>query len=183
MRYPGLHLDYDVSEDGDYNSLVDMFNRTAGRKIGGSVNITANNETKIFNVFKFTGTVRILDQWAIITDATALTNCTNVYATVYDGTNTANLTADGMTLSGATVGTFFTKDMVIAQPYSMLDADQVRVLETLEDRKVGRPFTVNGKNGVDNYIRFQVTTNTTLDFTMYVGFEYELYNGSTLEFA
>ena len=183
MRYPGLYPDCIIEPTGEDNSITDMYNRTCGRKLCSDVNITANNETKIFNVFKFTGSIRILDQYAIIIDAADLSNCTNVYATVYDGTLSEDLTADGISLSGESVGTLFTKDKVKAETYSKLSSDQVRVLETVVDKKMGRPFTVNGKSGVDNYIRFHVTTNTTLDFSMHIVFEYELYNGSTLEFV
>ena len=162
------------------NSFEGYIERMGTRCIEGVAQITGNNETVVTNVFQYTGVVEVTTQWAIITDATALTNATNVYATTYDGTNSVNLTADGITLSGVSVGSFFTKDQVAAQTYTLHDASQVGIIETLDDRKAGRPFVLIGKNGVTNYIRFHVTTNTTLDFSMFVHFEYQLYNGATL---
>jgi hypothetical protein len=165
------------------NSIEGYLQRIGTRCLESTAQITGNNETITTNVFVFTGSVRVVDQWAIITDDTALTNATNIYADIYDGTNTVNLTNDGMTLSGAPVGTFFTKDQVSSQIYSSLNADECRMLETLDNKRVGRPFLITGKNGVDNYIRFHVTTNTTLDFSFFVHFEFQLLNGATLEFA
>lgn len=176
-------LIHEPSEIYEYNSVEAFMCRAGSHCLEAYANITGDNETVTANVFSFTGSVRIIDQWAIITDDTALTNATNIYADLYDGTNTVLLTSDGMTLSGATVGTIFTKDKISASTYSSMDADQVRMLETLEDKKIGRPFLINGKNGVTNYIRFHVTTNTILDFTMLVHFEYRLLNGATLEFS
>ena len=136
------------------------------------------------NVFTFSGTIRILDQFAHITRVGTLANCTGVYADAYDGTNTVELTADGAVLSGATVGSLFTKDKVAAQIYSVSLADEVRLLETLETRTAGRPFLITAKNGVTNYIRFHyTTTDAPIDFDMEIHFEYELMDGSTLELA
>ncbi len=136
------------------------------------------------NVFKVTGSVKILSQHAIIKRVGTLTNLTNMYATLYDGTNTVNLTADGATLSGLPVGTLFAKDKVAAEVYSVSDASQCRLLETLSDRFVGRPFIVTAKNGADTFIRFHyTTTDNPVDFDMEIHFEYELMNDSTLELA
>ena len=93
------------------------------------VTITGNGAT-VLNVFKFTGTVRILNQEAGITEVTDMTTCTDVYFTAYDGTNTVSLTSNGIDLSGATVGTYFTKDRVATETYSLSNSDQVRLLET-----------------------------------------------------
>jgi hypothetical protein len=168
---------------GNCNSVEGFLLRAGSRCLEATATITGNNETVTTNVFQFTGPVRILEQFAVITDTTALTNATNIYADIWDGTTATDLTADGMTLSGASVGTFFTKDKTSDQAYSLLLSDQGRLLETLFTNKAGRPFTINGKNGVTNYIRFHVTTNTTLNFSMFVHFEYELINGATLAFV
>jgi hypothetical protein len=152
------------------------------QKIERIVNITGNGPTTL-NVFKFTGAVRIVHQEAIITSVTDLTTCTNAYATLYDGTNTVNLTADGVDLSGALPWTYFVKDKVAAQTYSMCSADQVRLLEVSNSIKAGLAFTAIGKSGVDNYIQFNFTGDANTDFNMFVHFEYITVNGSTLELA
>jgi hypothetical protein len=182
MDNPGINRETPIRVPASttLNTVEGVLAQAQGRFWEGSVNIVADNETKIFNVFEFTETITILDQWAIITAIADLTNCTNVYADVWDGTNAVPLTLDGMTLSGVPVGSFFTKDKLAADTYSLNDASQVRVSEVLDSKKVGRPFTITAKNGVTNYIRFHVTTNTTLDFTMFLHFNYLLLNGATL---
>lgn len=146
----------------------------AERNISKSVRVTGTGAI-IANVLQFYGTIQIIEQYAVITSITSLINCTNVYADVYDGTNAVDLTLDGADLSGFEVGAFFLKDKVATLPYSSLDADQVRVNEVLDAKKVGRTFIVNAKDGgvTDNYIRFHLTTtDTPIDFTMRVHFTY-----------
>lgn len=182
MKAPGIQILDIVNDSYLQNTLGDRVNHSSSPRIALEVPVTADTESKIFNVFKFSGTIVVLNQWARITEVTDLTNCTNVQATAYDGTNSEDLTADGIVLSGMPVGTFFSKTLDISQVYTLLDASAVEVYEP-GGPKVGSPFLLNAKNGVDNFIRFHVTTNTTLDFKMYVSFEYRLLNGSTLELA
>jgi len=114
---------------------------------------------------------------------TTLTNLTGVYADIYDGTNIVTLTADGATLSNMPVGTFFTKDKVSTETYSVNDASECRMLETLADKKSGRPFTITAKNGATNYIRLHfTTTDAPVNFNVKIHFEYYPINGSTIEF-
>lgn len=162
-----------------YNSPYEILDRQ-GHKVKVSANITGNNNSYSVNVFKVTGTVRVLDQYAIITAVTALTNMTNIYADLWDGTNSVLLTADGATLSNAPVGTFFTKDKDVTQPYSVSLADQCRMNEVINTMRIGKPFTVTQKNGADTFIRFRYTTNAVLDFTMDIFFFYELLDGGSL---
>ena len=164
------------------NTLGEYLERAHGRIWRGLVNITADTETKIFNVFQVTGTVLILNQIAIITDATALTNCTNVFASFYDSTVSTNLTADGMTLSGVPVGSTFFKDKDETQTYTLLSSAAGEVYEPTTFKE-GKPFYVVQKNGADSYIRFHVTTNTTLNFTMWLEFQFAEVNGSLLALA
>ena len=165
--------------DDTFQSILE---RTAGLAYCVEAHIQADNETKIFNVFQFTGNVRILNQWAEITEITALTNCTGVHADIWDGSVSDLLTDDspGATLSGLALQSLFLKDKTRDQPYTVVDADQVRCIETVAGKRAGRPFSITAKYGATNYIRFHVTTNTTLDFKMLVFFEYEILNGGSL---
>ena len=70
-------------------------------------------------LLKLVGSVRVLEQYAIITAVTTLVNATAIYATLYDGTVSIDLTADGAVLSGAPVGTMFLKDQLAANAYSV----------------------------------------------------------------
>lgn len=163
------------------NSAADMLYRGNGFVFDETVHITGVTGTVNLNVFKVIGTVRILDQWAAITDATTLTNMTDVYADVFDGTNTVDLTkSPGIILSNAPVGTFFTKDKISSETYTLNFADQVRVAEATN--KVAAPFWVTQKNGADTFIRFNfTTTDNPIDFKMRVIFQWRPFNGGQLE--
>ena len=138
------------------------------------------------NVLTWTGTVMIIQQWAELTEVTTLTNATDVYADIWDGTVATELTAGnpgGAVLSGAPVGSFFTKDMDLTEPYTVHLADQARVSEP-DQKEVGRPFFITAKTGVTNYVRFHLTTtDDPVNFVMKVQFTYRNMNGGTLEFV
>jgi len=139
---------------------------------------------QVVNVFEFTGSVQVVSQWAHITRVGTLTNLTGMYATIYDGTNTVDLTANGAVLSGALVGSFFTKDKVAAQIYSVSLSDECRLLETVDNKWAGRPFIVTAKNGATNYIQFRyTTTDNPVDFDMEIHFQYKLMDGASLTLA
>ncbi len=152
------------------------------KTIEGTVNITGSGAT-VLNVFKFTGTIRILNQEAVIMSITDNTTCSNVHATTHDGTNTKDLTKDGIDLSGVPVGTYFIKDKVTTETYSMSDSSEVGVLETKTDKNAGRPFSLTAKYGADNYIQLRFTGDANTDFDLFVSFKYTLLNGATLELA
>ena len=164
------------------NSLGEMMGRSAGYHIDKEITVTGTGAITA-NVLQLVGTVVITNQWAEITEITTLTNLTGMYADLYDGTNIINLTADGAILSGMPVGTFFTKDKVSSETYSVNDASQARMLETLIDKKSGRPFTITQKDGVDTFIRLHLTTtDAPVSFKVKVHFEYYPINSSTLAF-
>ena len=132
------------------------------------------------NVFQVFGSVRIINQWARITEVTLMDNVTAVYATLYDGTTTTNLTANGIALSNLGVGTFFTKEKDVTNTYSLLSGATSGVLETTQDKNIGRPFTVNQKNGANTYIQLNATAGgSEQSFKMTLHFEYKPLNGGS----
>jgi hypothetical protein len=143
------------------------------------VHIQANNESKKLNVFRFTGSVEIRAQYAEITEVTNLSNMTDVYADIWDGTNAKNLTAPGADFSGLSEGSFFSKLQAVTEEYTRHDTSQNRVTEISADN-IGQPFIITAKEGADNYIRFNFSTNTVLDFKMDVFFWYRLIDGGRL---
>jgi hypothetical protein len=150
-------------------------------KICKEISIVRAAGTHAVNVFQVFGTVRIVDQAAEITEVTTLTNCTAVYATLWDGTSSKDLTADGAILSGAPVGTFFTKDQEVTQIYSVNMATEGRVNEILKAQFLGKPFTITQKSGVDTFIRFHfTTTDDPISFKMLLRFEYTSLDGGHL---
>lgn len=166
------------------NSVLDFGERSAGRFLAvEDVNITGTG-TITQNVFTVTGSVEILKTWALINSVTTLTNMTDVYADVYDGTTTIQLTKGnpgGAVLSGAPVGTFFTKDETSSSAYTVLLADQVRVLESTNNRNIQLPFVVTQKNATTTYIRFNyTTTDNPIDFNMNIYFEWRPLDGGEL---
>lgn len=152
------------------------------RVICKDIAISASAGSHAVNVFKLHGAVRVLDQAAEITSVTTLTNCTAVYATLYDGTNTENLTANGAVLSNMPVGTVFSKEGTIAAAYTVLDASQRQVDEEATSIWVGKPFTIVQKNGVDTYVRLHLTTtDDPVSFSIFLRFEYQALDGGYLE--
>lgn len=152
------------------------------KEIVKEVSIVASPGSWAINVFQLFGSVRIVDQFAEITEITSLVDCTNVYASLYDGTASMNLTNDGIDLSGAPVGTLFTKDKEVTQAYSVSKADQCRVNEIIQDVKIGKPFTVTQKSEVDTFLRFHLTTtDDPLSFKMLLKFVYAPLDGGYLE--
>jgi len=169
--------------DGGYlhNSVACYSERSAGRLlVVEDVAITGTGSVNV-NVFVLTGSVLIMEQWAIIKSVTTLTNMTAVYADLWDGTNSVLLTdnSPGATLSNASVGTLFSKMDASTEPYLVNLANQCRVMEA-SNKKVGQPFIVTAKSGATTYIRFNyTTTDNPVDFTMDVFFTYlELDGGS-----
>jgi len=153
-------------------------------EINKTVRVTGTGSI-VAPLLQLIGSVRITEQYAVITDVTTLNNATAIYATLYDGTVSEDLTADGIVLSGAPVGTMFLKDKTAANAYSVSIADQCRLNETITNvRNISRPFTVTQKNGVNTFLRLHLTTtDTPIDFTVFVVFKYTpLYNGSRLFF-
>lgn len=138
------------------------------------------------NVFEFTGSITIVDQWAEITRVGTLTNLTTMYADIWDGTAATLLTDNtpGASLSGAQVGAFFTKSASSSSAYTVHDATQADMFESGLFTRVGYPFTITAKAGVTNYIRFHyTTTDNPVDFDMKIYFEYILMDGGTLTLA
>jgi len=172
-----------INSERVLNSIEDMAYRLAGfRKEVLNVNVTGNGTVNI-PIFKVTGTIEVIKQVAEIVSITTLTNLTSMYADVWDGTVSDVLTkTTGAALSGAPVGTIFTKDQDITQPYSISLADQGRVLEA-SDVKLGKPFYVTQKTGdVDTFIRLNfTTTDAPVDFNLDVFFDWRPIDGGSLE--
>ena len=167
------------------NSVADFSERSGGRLLSvENVQITGTG-TVNQNVFTVTGSVEILKTWAIITGITTLINLTDVYADLYDGNIAIQLTKGnpgGIVLSGASVGTLITKDKDCSNAYTALISNQVRLLESINDRNIQLPFVVTQKNGVTTYVRFNyTTTDAPVDFTMSIYFEWRPLNGGNLE--
>jgi hypothetical protein len=152
-------------------------------KIKKSIRITGTGAMDA-NLMKVIGQNLIISQYAILEKVVTLANLTGVYATIFSANGEEDLTADGAVLSGFEVGSYFAKDKVAAQIYTAVNSATPKIVEITDDRFAGRPFTVVAENGVDTFIKFYATTSDTpVDFTMGVYFEYiPLGAGSSLVF-
>jgi hypothetical protein len=110
------------------NSIYDCIIRDCGRVVETEATLGGTGSQTV-NVFEFTGTLLITNQWAEITRVGTLTNLTGMYATIYDGTNTVNLTLDGAVLSGAPVGSDPVDfDMVIYFEYVIMNGGSLSLV-------------------------------------------------------
>lgn len=164
------------------NCVIDFLRRESGLLLTKAVTVTGTG-TVTANVLKLTGSVKVYDQWALITEVTTLTNMTDVYADLWDGTNSVKLTkTPGATLSNAPVGTYFTKDQIATETYTVNIANQCRMLET--KTKQASPFIITQKESTNTYIRFCfTTTDAPINFKMSVYFVYNTVDGGTLEWV
>lgn len=169
---------------GDDNSVADYLQRECGRFIDEEVTISLAAGSHTVNVFQLTGTVWIFDQWAEITEVTTLTNCTNMYSTLYDGTNTVTVTLDGASISGMPVGTCFSKTKDASQTYEVIDASQCRLtVPGASGKKDAYPFVITQKNGANTYLRLHLTTtDNPLSFKMRLMFTWAPLNGGALTY-
>lgn len=169
------------SEHDPANSVCDMMKRSTGFQTRKEVTVSAGVGSHVVNFFKVTGSVWILEQWAVITEVTDLTNCTAVYSTFYDGTNTVQITADGSVLSGLSVGSAFSKLQDETQTYTVIDASQARITVPGSIKKQAYPFVLTQKNGVDSFLRLHLSTTSGVNFKIMTMFDWAPINGGNLE--
>lgn len=141
--------------------------------------VQANNETTCINLFKFFGSVMLINIIGEVIEVTNTTNMTDVYYDIYDGTNIKTLTGTSAIFSGLCEGSFFAKMKDIIEDLVVHIADQNRVTEVKAD-EIGQPFLVTAKEGVDNYLRLCFATNTVLDFRFRLLIQYIAINGGYL---
>lgn len=139
------------------NYMCCMLSRAAGHMLTKEVTLDANNSSDNKNLFKITGTILIEGIFAEITDATTLTNCTNVYLDLYDGAFADIITLDGATISGFNVGGYLHKEQDSTNALHAHSNATCLVSEP-SDKKVHHPFLVTQKSGADTYIRLHYTT-------------------------
>lgn len=167
------------------DSLVSHAKRQTGELITKSFRVTGTGAL-VAPMLEFSGAVDILNQYAHIESVTTLTNATDVYADIWDGAVATQLTKGapgGAVLSGFGEASFFSKAEAETEPYTVFNSDQARVHEP-SYKDIGKPFTINAKYGVQNTIRFHLTTtDAPIDFVVHVHFEFKLlHTGSALAF-
>jgi len=151
-----------------------------------SVNSTLYFETAgtyIVNAARVIGAVRVLEAQGVITRLGAINGMTDVWADLWDGTESIPVTkTPGANLSAAQVGTIFFRSGNALQPLEVMISDKVRFYEC------GTPlctqqnaYTANAKNGVDTFLRFHFTLGGLFDGDANVSFTWESYPEGRLE--
>lgn len=141
--------------------------------------IQANNETVSKNLFRFVKTVEVMNQYAEVIEVTNTTNMTDVYLDIWDGSVSKNLTSPGEIFSGMGVGSFFSKMKDNTEGLVLHFCDCCYFTELKADI-IGQPFVITAKEGVDNFIRLNFTTNTILDFKIKAYIKYRVINDGFL---
>jgi hypothetical protein len=143
--------------------------RCGGKHISKEITLNANNTTASVNIFQVTGNVRVLAIHGHVKTKTTLTNLTNAYLAVYDGTLERALTkVTGVSMSGFNVDAYFAKTLDSSQAMSVSNNAIGAFLEPSTDKNAFQEFIVIQKTGTNTYIRFTYTTtdapiNATLE--------------------
>ena len=120
------------------------------------------------NCFKVTGCIRLQSILLIIQTVTDATVFSDVKFTLYDGTNTVDLT-DEINGSGCVAGSKFFKGAAATEDTIFLKSDKVRMYENTDKKPLTEAF-INAKSGVDNFIQLSYTGNAATDIVavMYI---------------
>lgn len=148
---------------GSDNTPLGALVRAGGREVIKTITLSANNTSAAVNVFLLTGTVEVLKLHGEITAVTTLNNLTGAFFDLWDGTNSVEITDNtpGTTMSGAAVGSFFTKNADALNALTFANNSQCRVSEGVSSARTFHPFLITAKTGVPTYIRFRYTTTDT----------------------
>lgn len=164
------------------NSAQCMLCRVAGYIRDKEITLNLNNTSGFVNLFVLTGSVEITSIFAQVTEKTTLANLTEAYLDVYDGTVAIDITENGAVLSGANVGSYFLKSGSTAEVAAVALNSQVRLIETVDAKKLHHPFVITQKKDVATYIRFHYkTTDAPINAKMKFYAQFGKINGGTVE--
>lgn len=133
--------------------------RSGGKHVTKTITLSANATSVNVNVFLLTGAVKISSIHGELMTKTTLTNCTNVYFDLWDGTTSTAITkTTGASMSGYNVGAFLIKDADVSSAVTILNNDQARIKEAATGATVNTEFIAIQKTATNTYIRFNYTT-------------------------
>lgn len=167
---------------GSDNTAEGAIIRAGGKHTSKVITLNANNTTASVNVFTLSGTINCIGIHGEVLTATTITNCTNCYFDLWDGTTSVPITkittAD---ISGFTVGSFFIKDADVASALTTLKNDQARIKEVALGAKANAPFLALAKSATTTYLRFNYkTTDTPINATLTIHLVWEDIDGGTV---
>jgi len=143
--------------------------RSGGKHLQKEITLNANNTTANVNVFQVTGNVRVMAIHGHIKTKTTLTNLTNAYFAIWDGSVERALTkVTGATMSGYNVDAYFAKTQDATVSMSTANNSVGNFIEPSTDKDTFQEFIAIQKTGTNTYIRFTYTTtdapiNATLE--------------------
>lgn len=162
----------DSDATGNSNTPEGALIRVGGKHLTKTVTLNANNTTQSINLFQITGNVKILGIHGHITAKTTLTNLTNAYLAIWDGSVERAITkSQGATLSGYNVGAFFAKTQDASASMANANNSVGNYVETTTDKNALQQFFAIQKTGTNTYIRF---TYTTTDAPINAEFEFHI---------
>lgn len=133
--------------------------RVGGKHVSKIITLNANNTSASINVFQVTGYNKSFDIHGEVHAVTLMSNCTNCYFDLWDGTTSVPITkTTGATLSNFAVGSGFIKDAAVTSFLTVINNNQCAMNEAAVGVKEGAPFTVMQKLSTNTYIRFNYTT-------------------------
>ncbi|MCK9370679.1 hypothetical protein M0R04_12280 [Candidatus Dojkabacteria bacterium] len=151
------------------NSINSITRRTGGLLIT-KTNTCNGDGAQTDNIFTVTGSVEILDIWAVCTEATNATDLAACSLAIYDGTATLELTDSGAPTdcSGINVGDLLFKNGASATVALVRQNNDAAVLTDVTETKV----RVTKKLNTATYIQFLFNgdVNTDVDIKFYVSY-------------
>jgi hypothetical protein len=154
---------------GSDNTPEGAIIRTGGKHVIKEITLSANNTTANVNVFQVTGNVKVLALHGHIKTKTTLTNLTNAYFAIWDGTAERPITkTTGASMSNYNVNAFFAKTQDVSVALTTANNSSGNFVEPSADKNTFQPFIAIQKTGTDTFIRFTYTTtdapiNATLE--------------------
>jgi len=143
---------------GSDNTAEGAIIRAGGKHVSKTITLNANNTSASVNVFQVTGYNKCYDIHGEVLSVTLMSNCTNCYFDLWDGTTSVPITkTTGATLSGVGVGSGFVKDADVSSALTIIDNATCKMKEAAVGAKEGAPFTVTQKIATNTYIRFRFT--------------------------
>jgi hypothetical protein len=144
--------------------------------INKEIHIQSGPGTFAVDVLRVFGSALIVDQHGELTEVTALTNMTDVWADLWDGSASKPLSKGnpgGAVISGLPVGTVVTRGHDNTQALDVIDATTCDVFEP-GGPKLGDPFTVTQKTGsVPCFVRIRYTCIAPVDIKVLMKFVWE----------
>lgn len=181
MQNPISDIKNVFTQDANANTPEGAIIRAGYKHLDATITLDANNTSANVNCFELTGPMKFDSIHATILTADTLTNCTNVYFDLWDGSASTVLTkVTGAALSGEGVGTFMVKTAIAATALSVMTTSAGNLLE-VSGQKVSQEFHLMAKSGATNYIRFNyTTTDTPIDATIEVHVHYSSIDSGTI---